>query len=235
MMFSFDGFDRVVEANDFWTLEIGELNVMISSGHADDAVSRKGISLVVGCPMPETVLSYVGGLRSIIGSELCRRGMEEPIWRKDLSALHVTVYGVTRPADYRQDSRPLSETLLDDCEEIVRGRLPFKLAYQGFGILGRGAIAVRVCDSDELMQMRLLISRLPEASRPGYVELNSINQMVIGRLPASLGPGDAQALKELYSAFQNSDEVESTVEELALVHYEHEFLDRVSGRLSLPH
>ena len=233
MMLSFATFDKAVEDNNFWTQDnMGDLSAQIRGKHGEDAEGRSGLTLVVGCPLPTPAQKYVAGLRQDLSRRLAQCGIAEPVWRTELSALHVTVYGLLVPDDYERD-RALCDSLMklafDDLSEAAHGWPRFTMTLKGFGILGRGALAVRVADSAEVTQIRDHAASIPQVSSRGYVERRDLNQMVIGRLQPCLEDGQRQMLRGLYEEFKDSELHELVVDSLSLVRYEHEFLTQISS------
>lgn len=227
--------------NDFWTLPIDKVNVKIEYGHQKDEESNPGVTLVVGCPLPQSVQDWVQRLREDIDNDLRLRGIGRPFWRENLFALHVTVYGLVKPGQdydhFMQRGYHCSPAVLQDmahslervCGNLRRQAFPFRLVFQGFGILGGGGIAVRVSDSE---QITLLRSRIAESkgqcfSTAGYVEKHNLNQMIVGRLRPGLEDEDRQQLHALATEYQDRQSVEFEVESLRWVHYQHEFLEQL--------
>ena len=98
----------------------------------------------------------------------------------------------------------------------------------GLCALGRGAIAVRVSDTQELDTIRDRIESLPGVSPRKSGE--RINQMIIGRLLPPLSARARTNIRKTLNTLKTTDAGyigEIAVTSVELVHYKHEFLDRV--------
>lgn len=245
MALGFVGFDSQGDRNNsnnrFWAAALPDMPGQIQSGHLEDQLARCGVSLVIGCPMREDIQRRIIEIRDAFENALNTCGVPRNIhvkWRDDLSGLHITVYGLVKPDFYDRFSWPIESQALATLANSASCHLDFDLALEGLGILGRGAIAVRVSDSNVLAHLRDCIEKQPWVSPRGFGE--RLNQMVIGRLDC-----DAHGWTPTATDMDNIEKALLSVRGFAigtirvrsfeLVHYKHEFLNRVYEQIIFPH
>ena len=232
-MVDFSEFDRQVKRNRFWTDPINDVNKKIGGAQDEDAVGRSGVSLVIGCPLPSEIQKKILEVQRKFDQTLSDQKLSARVkWREDLTALHITVYGLVKPDDYTRGlSWPISDNIMEQLQGILSQRLPFKLVLQGLGILGRGAVAVRISTSSQLSQIRDAIEDIREVSKRGFGE--RLNQMIIGRFLPSLTDKDRSAVKDSLEELKDFVIGEMNIVSLELVHYKHEFLNRLYNQQSV--
>lgn len=233
-MIDFSEFDQQVKQNRFWTEPIEDVNRKIKEAQDEDAVGRSGVSLIIGCPLPPEIQRKILEVQRKFDQTLSDNQVSASVkWREDLTALHITVYGLVKPDDYRRGmSWSVPDHIMDKVRAIVSKHLPFKLVLQGLGILGRGAVAVRISNSRELNQIREVIEGIQGVSKRGFGE--RLNQMIIGRFLPPLTDNDRSAIKRSLDDLINFSISELNVVSLELVHYKHEFLNQLYGQQVIP-
>ncbi len=231
---TYAGFKSACSTTAFWTNPIEDVNYGIATKHDLDAVGQPGVTLVIGCPLPAYVQQKVIRVQRLFTSLLAASGSSATVkWRDDLTALHVTIYGIAKPKDYSPTgSWPLPDGILDPVRTIVSSKKPFDISLQGLGILSNGAIAVGVSDSPEIDSIRDDIAKIAGVSPRSFGE--EVNQMIIGRLLPDLTDRDRRLIKQALDDVEQFMLGTLIVNHIDLLHYRHEFLDRLFDRVLLP-
>lgn len=226
---TFKGIDR--EGKKFWVRQISDRE--IAKAHQEDKLARSGVSLVIGCPLPATIQSRLLAMQERLDKALRRQKADTSVsWRTDLAGLHTTVYGLVKPRDYRRPwSWPLAARVVHGVRSVVYQHQPFALYLEGVCILGRGAVAVRISDSKELNAIRTNIERVAGVSKRAYGK--RVNQMIVGRLLPPLTNADRATIRRILPDLKGCRLGRIDVSVLELVHYRHEFLDRVYHQSSV--
>ena len=223
IMFRFKKFDKLAN-NDFWAEPIDVINRGLEKNMKKDEKEQSGVSLVIGCPLPDDIQQAVMDLKDAVPTNVK--------WRDDLSALHITVYGLIMPNDYQGESSwKLVQQKQHELQEIFNKYKGFQLDLQGIGILGRGAVSIRISDSKELENMRSDIASVSGFSKKSFG--SNTTKIVIGRMLPDITDDDRMQLKETCKHLQDHAIGTLTVDQLTLVHYKHTFLDTYFDKLSL--
>lgn len=213
------------ESNEFWAFPIEKLNENLEKNHKKDLQESSGVSLVIGCPFPASVLEKVNELKEKIGSSI-------PIkWREDASAFHVTVYGLVIPSEYQgEESWHAMEEKVPELIEIFNEFKGFELEARGISILGMGAVALKISDSPELQNLRGKISQLPDVSPLKFG--GKTIKCIIGRV-SKIDEEGRTNLKQVCEELKGFDVGTLKVDSLKMVHYKHRFLDKVTDKISI--
>jgi len=225
-MYIFDEFDEAEGKNKFWTEPIEKVNEEIREKQKNDRIARSGVTLVVGCPLPPEIQEKILAVQTTFDRILVDYRIPACVkWREVLFALHMTVYGLSKPDDYKRGkSWQGAAEILGQVDMPLP--LDFHLSLQGLGILGAGAIAVRISDSKELNLIRDRIEKVPSVSKRAYGE--KLNQIIIGRFLPDLKGIDRNIIKKcVLGDLRDFLFGEITVNSFELVHYKHEFLNQV--------
>ncbi|MGB2986430.1 MAG: hypothetical protein WBE26_11155 [Phycisphaerae bacterium] len=233
-MLTYTGFKSASSNTAFWNNPIENINYGIATKHDLDAIGQPGVTLVIGCPLPSYVQHKVIRVQRLFTSLLAASGSSATVkWRDDLTALHVTIYGITKPKDYSPTgSWPLPAGILNPVQTTVSSNVPFDISLQGLGILGNGAIAVCVSDSPEIDRIRDDIEKIAGVSSRSFGE--KANQIIIGRLLPDLTDRDRRLIKQALDDVEQFMLGTLTVNYIDLLHYKHEFLNRLFDRVLLP-
>ncbi len=233
---TFSNFDTISKTGLFWTDSIQDVNYNINVKQDMDLVGKSGITLVIGCPLPPKIQENILRLRRTFDQILINNQVSAQVkWRKDLTSLHITVYGLIKPKDYERDvTWPISSNILQQIRNIVSTEFPFNLILQGLGILGSGAVAVRISDSNELDTIRNAIANMEGVSDRNRSEKTGLNQMIVGRFLPELTDNDRRLVKQAKDDLESFLVGEITVTSLELIHYKHEFLNRWYNQESFP-
>lgn len=231
---SFAMFDDVGAQNMLWTDDLSNLNQRLAEAHDEDAIARPGVTLVVGCPLPEDIQRKILAMQREFNEALVRHHASTCVkWRSDLAALHMTVYGLVKPPDYhRRHSWPLSQHMLNALRHLILPHLGVRLTLQGLGLLGRGSVAVRIADCNAINTIRSGIEEVHGIS--GRSRGEGFNQMVLGRLLPSLIETDRHAVRAALHDVRDFFLGEVQVDGLELVHYKHEFLTHIYEQHMFP-
>ena len=222
-MTSFRKFDALAQ-NDFWTESVDAINRGLEKNILKDTKQLSGISLVIGCPLSISIQSNIAKLESTFDKSLNEQGSNAKVlWRNDLSALHITVYGLILPKDYNDDSWQLINDKIDDLKSILLKHKGFELHLAGLGILGRGAISLRISDSPQLESFRDDVSKIEGISSLNFG--GRTTKVVIGRVLPTITESDRKGLWSICNNLRDFEVGSITIDELTLVHYEHTFLD----------
>lgn len=222
----FSEFDKL--AHWFWKKPITQINEGIEDGYIKDSIGSSGITLVIGCPLPKEIQRKILKIRSKFDKLLKEETTLQVKWRDDLSSLHITVYGLVKPEDYKRgESWPLKENVLKAIKDVVSNTLDFNLVLQGVGILGIGAVGIRISNSDTLSQIRKGISKIQGMSEYGEKRGEGVNKIMIGRFLTSFSESSMQIVKRIVDDLRDFPIGEMKVNNFELVHYKHEFLDRL--------
>src|SRR5207253_570005 len=155
--------------NEFWTLPMERVNENLDRNHKKDTLQRAGISAVVGCPLPQEILQNVRTLEQAFERTLTAQGSTAKIqWRTKYDALHFSVYGLIMPDDYTSGSWPLQTNQIREIEHALHIFGGFTLQLQGIGILGMGAVSMRVSDAPELERLRDAIGKIQGISKERF-------------------------------------------------------------------
>jgi len=204
-------------------------NADIAAGHIKDSRGREGVTLVTDWPLPADLQSGIRRLAARFEEQLF--GHARVQWRTDLSALHLTVFGVVKPADYRPGIWPLDPTTLAELRAAIPPTRGFSVLLRGVGVMLGGGIAVRMSDSPELADLRARIQAVRGVS--AGVAGETANKIVIGRLLPPLTLRGLSAVREAVERSLEFDAGELTITQFILVHYRHEFLDGCQDHLVL--
>jgi mannose-6-phosphate isomerase-like protein (cupin superfamily) len=185
-------FDERIQRNPFWRRGVEELNERIRAAHDKDLCPRKGVTLVVGHPLPEEVFSKIREARELFAEMVSSSASVK--WRDNLDALHITVYGVIKPDDYAS-MWPLAPETHDRVVEVIRRYLPLTFRIEGLGVLGDGAVALRVTSNASLELMRAALEEFaPAVSGRAWAE--HFSYAIIGRLAPGLTEEDRQRVRD---------------------------------------
>lgn len=228
---SFRHFDALVRANEFWTMPTERISQNLERNHKKDAQKRAGISAVVGCPLPEEVLKNIQSLQRVVDERFRSRGNTQIAWRSQLDALHFSVHGLVMPDDYRANSWPLHEEQLTQITDALRASKGFALQLQGIGILGMGAISVRVSDSPELEKLRDTISSIEGISKERFG--SRTKKIVIGRIQPPITVQDKEDIKVVCDELCDFLVGTLRVDSLEIIHYKNTFLETVLDRVHI--
>ena len=240
-MCKFDGIDGAAnpKPQPFWASpDLLGLNRRIRGAHEEDLIGRPGVTLVIGCPTTGTVQRSVLEVQRELANCLVELGLRDVIeWRKRLDALHITTYGIVKPDDYdRRASWEKSGCAVQALSSQIADHLGFRLKLQGLAVLGRGALAIRVSDSNELSGIRALLAakQQPGISAPSTGEAKNVNQMIVGRVRPVVDARCRDALSSCLLQLLERHVDDFEVNALELVHYRHEFLDSVFEQKTVP-
>lgn len=211
--------------NDFWTAPVDAINSGLTKNQKKDDRAESGVSLVIGCPLPANIQENIVRLKSGFEEGIASHGSNVMVkWREDQDAFHITVRGIVIPSDYRgEESWNRAKELIPEITEICSSFRDFKLQLKGVEVLGRGALSVRVSDSDELQKLRGHLDKLPGVSSIRFG--GRTNKIVLGRIQPGITEDDRQAIQSSCESLRDYDVGVVIVEQLNLVHYKHTFLD----------
>ncbi len=229
--------EKTGPAASFWKKNIAELNSAISKKRDDDAIGRSGITIVIGCPLPYEIQQGALDIRRKFTKALAAFGCSTAVqWRENLSALHITVFGVTKPADYIRQSWPLPNSLLDQLRYILSANLNFNITWKGLGVLGSGAVSARLSDCPEIEKIRREIMRIqaPHLSGASRGEKDNLNQIILGRFKPTLTFNERKAIEASLKKVRDIEVGALTVASFEMIHYKHEFLNHIYDQLLLP-
>ena len=225
MMATFRTFDALAR-NDFWTAPVDDIWRGLEKNMHKDQKMQSGVSLVIGCPLPENIQSAIAKLAEEFESILRTKESDATVrWREDFSALHITVYGLVLPKDYHAESSwQLMREQKDTLRHIVAGHDIFPITLQGIGVLGRGALSVRVSDSPEIERLRDAIAHVPGVSPLSFG--GRTTKIVIGRIAPGMTEQDRTIINDACAELQDFEIGTIDTAPLTMVHYAHTFLDR---------
>ena len=212
-------------SNEFWAFPIEKLNENLEKNHKKDLQESHGVSLVIGCPLPESVLAKLKELKEKIGTSV-------PIkWREDASAFLVTVYGLVIHTEYRgEESWHAMEEQVPALQEIFSEFKGFELKAKGISILGMGAVALSVSDSPELQRFRGKIGQLTGVSPLKFG--GKTIKCIIGRV-SKIDEEGRVSLRSICEELKSFEVGTLKVDSLKMVHYKHRFLDKVTEKISI--
>jgi hypothetical protein len=231
---SFHHFDSLTGSNEFWTLPIDRINQNLERNHRKDSLQRPGISAIIGCPLPQDVRERIAVLQHAFDRTLLATGSKARVeWRKSSEALHFSVYGLTTPDDYRPgESWPLSEEQLRKIKDALRSYGGFSMQLRGIGILGMGAVSVRVSDSPGLERLRDAIASIQGMSRERFG--SRTKKIVIGRLLPVLNDQDRSVIRDTCKKCEAISVGDIKADALEIIHYKNTFLDAEFERIHIP-
>lgn len=230
---SFRHFDTLVEANEFWTMPIERINQNLERNHKKDTLQRAGISAVVGCPFPQKIQEKILSLEQVFMRTLAANGSKARVeWRKNDDALHFSVYGLVLPDDYQPgDSWPLRDDQMKKIREALHSFGNAELQLQGIGILGMGAVSVRVSDAPELEQLRDAIGKIGGISGERFG--SRTKKIVIGRISPPLTAQDREWILSACEVLKDYTIGTLRIDSLEIVHYKNTFLEQESERITI--
>ena len=215
---------------------LDRLNRDIATTIASDNNTRRGTTLVIGCPLPELILRGINSLQAELGQRIkAATGAENLVrWRRSLAALHLSVYGLLNPAEFAGQPSPWDFSLA--CLERVRSALPaqFTIAFSGLSLRWAG-VAVGVSDSEELTSVRDTIGNLPGVSPIKKGAL--FNKVVVGRLDRPIRGREVAPLKQVFADFEDYEGRfigTQQVSFLRLIQYGDELLENVQQFSDFP-
>ncbi|MDP7247000.1 MAG: hypothetical protein QF741_00040 [Candidatus Peribacteraceae bacterium] len=210
-------------SNEFWAFPIEKLSENLEKNLKKDMQESSGVSLVIGCPFPASVLDKFKELKEKVGSDIDIK------WRKDASAFHVTVYGLVIPSEYRgEESWHAMEEKVPELIEIFNEFKGFGLSIQGISILGMGAVALNVSDSPELQRFRGKIGQLTGVSPLKFG--GKTIKCIIGRVN-KIDEEGREKLRNICEELKSFEVGTLKVDSLKMVHYKHRFLDKVTDQV----
>jgi len=232
--YSFIEFDELAQW--FWKKTIDQANERIRIGQIKDAIGRPGITLVIGCPLPTKIQENIFHLQNEFDALLDKYKVQNKVkWRQDFSALHITVYGLIKPEKYEKGKFwPLQQDLYNYMMETVNRAKSFQLCQRGIGILGGGAIGIRTPSHQFLDHIREKFDKNESFSRLKREGGEKVNKTIIGRFLSDFDQDDLSKLKRITDSLLNFEIGEIKVSHFELIHYKHEFLDRVFHQESVP-
>lgn len=190
-MLSFSQFDHVDQSDVFFLRGLDEIIGKIVSGtHQDlESSNTKGITIVV--PVSAEILDKITSLMQRIDGRINGHQHLTIHWRRRdeiaSKSLHITVYGIVKPNIYNPDlSWDWIKAIQAELQHLVTQTfLNFKsnpevLRIEGLGIVGRGAINLRVSDNAFLDALRNKFKDRMGFSGQGRGD--KFNKIVIGRI-----------------------------------------------------
>lgn len=231
--YSFKEFDNL--AHWFWTFPIEKRNKKILEGQSKDKENRPGVTLVAGTPLPNNIQKGIYKIQKAFDEYLNSGQLDnEVIWREDFDALHLTVYGLIKPEDYKRDvSWPLDESTLIKLRNILSVCDKITLNLKGVGILGGGAIAIRISDNKTLSNTRECIEKIDGISEYRRRAGESVNKIVIGRFKREFQERQFFKLCKIVNQLKKYQVGFLHVEHYRVIHYKHEFLDKINSQFLL--
>jgi len=135
MVPDFSNFDDKASSSFFWSISIQEVNQQINRAHIEDSLIRRGVSLVIGCPLPKAILQKITQIQNEFQSILNLSSPDIKInYRINLDALHLTVYGLVKFKDYLEGrSWPISDEIITELKRIFYEFPNLSLTLQGLG------------------------------------------------------------------------------------------------------
>lgn len=249
--YTFINTDLAVE-HSLWygTNDLSKIQKNISYKHQRDKIACPGITLTVGMPLAKEIQKLVLHYQNLFQEVLIETGLSDhlkPVFREDLSALHCTIYGLVKPDDYKNNknawSNLCSGPVQEKLEDIIQRYLPIELGISGWGIMGSGAIVLRLSDSDSLGQIRRDISEsIAGVSAKNYTEKNNLNQIGIGRImPITVFTETVKSgLEKIVTQGKMMNDIiefqiggEQLENNIWLVHYMHEWLTKTYDMIRL--
>jgi hypothetical protein len=230
---TFNHFDSSVRTNDFWTLPMDRVNFNLEKNHVKDSFQKLGVAAVYGCPLPEDVRQGITTLKSALERTMKAMGSATKVnWRKDLNALHFSIYGLIMPDDYLQETCwPLSDEQLQKLTQALKQFGKFQLHLQGAGILGMGAISVRVSDSPELEKLRDAIAAIDGFSKERFG--SRTKKIVLGRLIPALTKEDRDIVRRACDILQGFSIGTLTIDAMEIVQYQNTLLEIIADRVRI--
>lgn len=227
----FNHFDSQVRTNDFWSFPVERINEHLERNHHKDLLQRTGVSAVVGAPLPTEILENITILKN--GFERTMKAFKSTAkveWRKEMNALHFSVYSLTTPDHYHPEtSWPMHEQQLEAIKAAVKQFAGFELQLQGLGILGMGAVSIRVSDSPELEKLRDALAAIENVSPERFG--SRTKKIIIGRIIPPITREDRDAIQQACKAFEGFTIGTLKVDAIDVVHYKNTFLDAEHERI----
>lgn len=139
---------------------------------------------------------------------------------------------MVKPENYQRGKFwTLAKRIMNKIGEILSGVHNIELCLQGMGILGGGALAIWTSDNDVLTYIReefekefAKIEGLSKLKRSGG---EGVNKAVIGRFLPELSQDSFGKISKILKELKDFEIGKLNVTHFELVHYKHEFLDRV--------
>lgn len=230
---TFNHFDSLIRTNDFWSFPIEQINQHLERNHHKDLLQRPGVAVVAGCPLPEEILQNIQVLQSGFDRTLKANGSTAKVeWRKEMKALHFLIYGLMIPDHYHPEtSWPLHEEQLKKLQDAISRFGGFSLELQGMGILGMGAVSLRISDSPELEKLRDAIAAIENVSPERFG--SRTKKIIIGRVIPPITKEDREAIRRTCDIFQAFTIGTLKIDALEVVHYKNKFLDAEYERVRL--
>lgn len=214
-------------------MPINRINMNLEKNSQKDTLQREGVSAVFGCPLPQSILENIDILKGACERMLKAQGSKAEInWRKKDAALHFSIYGLVMPDDYvPNQSWPLSETQIQGIQGALRECGTFDLELEGMGILGMGAISLRVSDSDQLEKLRDSIGSIEGISKERFG--SRTKKIVIGRIRAPLTGEDRLCFKAMCDTLKELKIGTLSIDSLEIVHYKNTLLEEEHERVHI--
>lgn len=230
---TFRHFDALSQSNEFWTMPIDRLNQSLEKNQMKDVLQKPGISLVYGCPLSQEILDSIETLKQECGRMITSNQSDLRIaWREHLQALHFSVYGLVMPDDYQVgQSWPLTDQQISSITDAFHAFKGMKLTLQGIGILGMGAISIRVSDSSQLEKLRDSIGAIAGLSRERFG--SRTKKIVIGRIAPSMTTQSRECMRALCDSLRDMEIGTLSIDSLEIIHYKNTLLDAEYDRVHL--